>query len=278
MPGARRETFHQGLVFSLLGHAVLAIGLLWLKGFAPSGGPMIIAAGPGEGGTGGAIEVGVVGASEWLRFYPEFDVATLGEDRTAPPAVEKITAREATTEDTAEPIPGAKVKKEKESPDAKTTDRPMALSTERPYAPKNPRGSTSSTSALIGIPGSPFPADVRGGVGIGVGTGGLAGTPGGSEYGRRLQQALIGYYRLTPTEPQTSRFVMVRVRLSRNGRVLSINNGQLIPDSFIQRSGNIVIDARVVGALLELDRHPIPFPPGFLPGAQEAMVEIFFQY
>ena len=89
---------------------------------------------------------------------------------------------------------------------------------------------------------------------MGVGTGGPAGIPGGSEYGRRLQQALAGYYRLAPFNAQDPQFVIVHVRLNRNGRVLSIENGRLDPGSMIRKSRHSVINFRVEGALLELDR------------------------
>jgi len=282
IPGGPKQTLHRGILLSLLGHALVALGLIWVKSFVPSEGPTIIAAGPGEGGSGGTIEVGVVGASEWLRFYPEFDVATLGENPTPPPAVEDFSHQTETIhEETAVPIPGLKSKTENQPPEvSKTTDRPVARTPDKPYTPDKPGGATGSTSALLGIPGSPFPADVPGGVGIGVGTntGGVAGIPGGSEYGRRLQSALSSYYRLTPTDPANPRFVIVRVQIDRNGRILSLESGRLRPEVIIRTSGNIVIDSRVAGALLELDRHPIPFPPSFLAGVQEAIVEIYFQY
>jgi len=275
-----KETPHRGILFSLLGHGLVGLGLIWVKGFVPSGAPTIIAAGLGDGGSGGAIEVGVVGASAWLRLYPEFEVATLGDNPTAPPAVEDLTHQAETAyEETAVPIPGLKSKTEKPAPSvSKATDRPVARSPDKPYAPDKPSGETANTTALVGIPGSPFPGDVRGGIGIGVGSGGPAGIPGGSEYGRRLQNALIGYYRLTPTDLSNPKYVIVRIQIERSGRVLSLDNGRLRPDAFVQKSGKIVIDSRVTGALLELDRRPIPFPPGFLPGVQEAGVEIYFQY
>lgn len=280
--GELKVAFHQGLIFSLLGHLLLALGLIWAKGFMPGSGPMIIAAGPGEGDRGGAIEVGVVGASEWLRFYPEFDVATLGDDPTAPPATDDLSQQSETVQEEAPiPLPGLRSETADATPVmSKTTDRPVAPTPDKPYAREKSSGGTASTSALVGIPGSPLPGDVRGGVGIGAsgGIGGLAAIPGGSEYGRRLQSALSGYYRLTATDVHQDRFVIVRVRIDRRGHIRSLEGGRLHPDAYIRTSGHVVIDSRVAGALLELDRHPIPFPPGFLPGAQEAVAEIYFQY
>jgi hypothetical protein len=119
---------------------------------------------------------------------------------------------------------------------------------------------------------------MQGGVGIGVGARGPDGIPGGSEYGRRLQQALMRYYRLTPTDPQHAHFVIVQARIARSGHLLSVENGRLRPEAVVQKSGNIVVDNRVAGALLELDRQPIPFPPDFLLGVRDAVVEIYFQY
>jgi hypothetical protein len=119
---------------------------------------------------------------------------------------------------------------------------------------------------------------LRAGIGVGPGGAGPGGIPGGSDYGRRLQQALIGYYRYSPSPSASPRFVIARVTLSRTGRVLSVRDGRLDPMAFLSKSGNPVIDSRAEAALLELDRNPIPFPPDFLPGVREAVAEIYFQY
>jgi hypothetical protein len=156
------------------------------------------------------------------------------------------------------------------------TERPVSSVPARRYSPTEQRGTSSSSSALVGP--NLGQLGLRAGIGLGPGAGGYAGIPGGSDYGRRLQQALIGYYRFSPSASAGQRFVIVRVTISRTGRILSVTNGRLGPAAFMTRSGNPVIDSRVEAALLELDRNPIPFPPDFLPGVREAVADVYFQY
>jgi hypothetical protein len=263
---------------SLLGHVFLLLGLLWLGTYTVALGPTFIAAGPGDGpggqaGPGNAIEVGLIGASEFLRFSPEPETATLGNEPNESAGFEDVQQNIEEAEMTrAEPVPGRR--RETEA-NVKTTERPVSASPERPYAPDKPGTVSSSTSALIGMPGSPLPGRMTGGIGLGDIGGGI---PGGSDYGRRLQQALIGYYRLIPRQTTEPRYVIVRVRIARNGQILSVQDGQLDPTAFVHRSGNVVIDSRVAAALLEVNRNPIPFPANFLPGYREALAEIYFQY
>jgi len=270
----------RGILISLLGHGVLLVGLLWLGVHTGVLGPTFIAAGPGEGPggkavLGNAIEVGLVSASEFLRFRPEPAVATLGDETHGRPAIEDVQQKIEDADAAAEPIPGRRFEPEKK--EGKSTERPVSSSPEKPYTVERGAAASASTSAVIGRPGSPTPGRVTGGIGL-EDVGGGGGIPGGSEYGRRLQQALISYYRLIPRETTQPRYVIVRVRIARSGEILSIQNGRLDPEAFVQPSGNLVIDSRVTGALLELNRNPIPFPLDFLAGRREAVAEIYFQY
>lgn len=276
--GEHVVTLNSSLALSVIGHLLAALALIWVESFTPGNGPMITATGSGEGG-GEAIEVSVVGASEWLRFHQDFDVAAIGNDPTAPPAPDvQVQPPEVNDQQPPIPLPQQKPKAQDIASATLKTDRPVAPTPDKPYAANHPLGARASTSAIVGVPGSPFPGNVQGGVGISLGGGGLATIAGGSEYGRRLQSALSRYYRLTPLDMSQDRFVIVRVRIDRTGRVRSLDGGRLPPEAYLRASGHVVIDSRVAAALLELDRHPIPFPPGFLPGVQEAVVDIYFQY
>lgn len=252
------DLFGRSLLISLLAHVLMFSLLVGISHWrSPQTGVLIAAA--GEGTTGGAIAVGVVSASD----------------------IPALAAPDATLEAHTQPrhqssVPSAgkediTFEKPPRSPRSQPTDKPVAPGP-RLFSP--PRGGTTS-SAPSGSLTAPFGAQAGVGLGEGVGSGGI---PGGSDYGRRLQQALVSYYRYTPSHPGDSRFVVVRVRFDRTGKVLSIVNGRLDPLAFIVRSGNPVIDARVEAALLELNRNPIPFPGDFLPGVREAVAEIYFQY
>jgi len=269
------------MILSLILHATLGLVLIWIKGVGPDSGAVFIASGPGEGQGGGAIEVGVVGASELLRFSGRVDLGSLRSDVISQTTVERAYQIEdhiLPTQPT-ETIPKLSTEKTAIPDRAVSTERPVERTTERVISDTGIKSSTGP-SALIGTTGSPFPGNVRGGIGLGLSdlSGHGQGIPGGSEYGHRIQQALIGYYRLTPRAESNPQYVVVRVRIARDGRVLSINDGRLNPDAFVHKSGSVVIDTRVSAALLELDRHPIAFPPDFLPGVQEAIAEIYFQY
>lgn len=252
------DAYGRSLLVSVLAHALLFSLLVGLSHWRSPQSEILIAA-AGEGTMGGAISVGIVSASDIPALAaadPTLEAHTQLMHQTSLPSSGK-------EEITLEKLP--------RSPRSQPTDKPVAPAPRLFYPP---RGGTAP-SAIGGSLTAPFGA--RGGVGLGEGVG-SGGIPGGSDYGRRLQQALVSYYRYAPSNPGASRFVVVRVRFDRTGRVLSIVNGRLDPLAFVVRSGNPVIDARVEAALLELNRNPIPFPGDFLPGVREAFAEIYFQY
>jgi len=260
--------FDRWLAFSVAGHLALGLLLALLRFGGPTADFLVIAGPEGEGGGGSAIEVGLAEGWELARFFPQPITGTLGE---APgPSTVRIKQKIEAEDQPELALPGRKP--HPPEPRTLTTDRPV-LHGPRPYTGRQEIGGATSTHALVG-PTLPL----AGGVGLGAGPGGGTGIPGGSDYGRRLQQALSTYYRLTPTAALGQRFVIVRVRIARDGRILSIVNGRLDPAAFIRPSGNPIVDTRVEAALLELNRHPIPFPPDFLPGVREAIAEIYFQY
>lgn len=252
------DIYGRSLLISVLAHALLLCLLVGISRWRSPRNETFIAV-AGEGTTGGAVAIGIVSPSE---------VPSVAPSEAA------LEARKQLMHQSGGPSAG------KEDIALETPPRsPVSQPTEKPVAPaprlfSPPRIGTPS-AATGGSPTAPF--GLRGGIGIGEGFG-SQGIPGGSDYGRRLQQALMSYYRYTPSHSGNSRFVVVRVRFDRTGRVLSIVNGRLDPLAFVTRSGNPVIDARVEAALLELNRNPIPFPGDFLPGIREAFAEIYFQY
>lgn len=250
--------FRRSLLVSLIAHALLFSLLVGFSSRRPKQREILITA-AGEGGGGGAIPVGVVSTGD----IPSLAAPDLLGGKGPQMMHQVFPQGRGQEEITLEPTP--------RSPRSQPTEKPVT----RAPLPYSTTVSGTSPPSTAG----PSASGVRGGVGIGFGEGfGSRGIPGGSDYGRRLQQALIGYYRYAPTSSLGSRFVIVRVRFDRTGRILSIVNGRLDPLAFIVPSGNPVIDARVEAALLELNRNPIPFPGDFLPGIREAIAEIYFQY
>jgi len=262
------EGFGRWAFASLAGHALFIVGVVWL-GSAHHAEPLLIAPGGGNGGM--AIEVAIADASELVGLAALSHAASLGEEPGEPHTLPLKQGEEPLQEEGEIPS----LEKGRLDERKVLTERPVVSTPLRLYSPTEKRGASGSLSALVG---PSFGGGLRGGIGIGSGGGGGIGVPGGSDYGRRLQQALISYYRFSMSGSAGPRFVVTRVRISRSGRILTLVNGRLDPSAFIVRSGNPVIDSRVEGALLELDRNPIPFPADFLPGATEAVAEIYFQY
>src|SRR6266404_5272109 len=155
--------------------------------------PEIVAAGPGEGGEGGggSIEVGVADKSAILGFAKPQPVAYVGDtdDAINNTRVESVRKPDPNSEALLPPT-------EKAVPDPKSlkTDRPVVNQQEKIFTGKDERGRSAAQTAQVGRSfGSPTPAALIGGVGIGSGggVGGGTGLPGGSEYGRRIQ-AILG--------------------------------------------------------------------------------------
>jgi hypothetical protein len=276
--GGRADASRLGLVLSLVFHVLLLGGLLlWFQSNAVQ---QIVAAGEGEGGEGGggSIEVGVADPSAILGFAKPQPVAFVGNENNPVNNARVETERPATPPDAEEALlpPTEKVKP---SPDAIKTDRPVAPQQEKIFTGKEERGQSNSPSAQVGRSfGSPTPAAV-GGIGIGAGGGYGVGTglPGGSAYGRLIQQILSRNYNPPAIDSAEPQYVIILVKISRDGTITSISNGRVSPSFIKRRSSNALVNNAAERAVLAAN--PLPaFPAGFLSNAQEAVAEVWFRY
>jgi hypothetical protein len=241
--------------------------------------PEIIAAGPGEGGEGGggSIEVGVTDKSAILGFAKPQPISQLGDtdDAINNTRIETERRKDLVSEALLPPT-------EKDVPDPKTlkTDRPVVNQQERIFTGKDERGRSQNQSAQVGRSfGSPTPAALIGGVGIGSGGGFGSGTglPGGSEYGRRIQAILGRNYSPPAIDSGNIQYVVILIRIARDGRILSLSGGRVASSYIKQRSANAQVNYAAERAVIAADPLP-PFPSGFLAGAQEATAEVWFRY
>lgn len=236
----------------------------------------IVAAGEGQGSGESAIEVGVVEAGQ-LGFTLPRAVSFVGEEKNA--ANNEVVETEAPKPDSnAEVLPSTKTTpKPKEK--LTTTGRPTANQTSQIVSPTPLRGGSANTNVEVGRSfGSPVPA-MAGGVGLGSGANlGSGGVPGGSEYGRRIQMILSRSYNPPATNDASGmQYVVVQLRIARDGRILSLANGRVAPNYFKKRSANNLVNYAAERAVIASNPLP-PFPNGFLMGAQEAVAEIWFRY
>jgi hypothetical protein len=240
---------------------------------------VFIAAGDGSG-DGSVIDVGVVDAGELSSFgisLPK-SVTLTGEVEDTPNNVPLKTAL-------TEPPPDAEIlpsdKQQKPNPKDKTTERPVAKKTDILFSKTPLRGGTTDNKIEVGTSsGSQVPSMVRG-VGVGSGTNlGGSGIPGGSDYGRRLQNILSRNFNPPAiNDINGTQYVIIHLRIARDGRILSLAGGRLAPVYFKRRSSNELINYAAERAVLaaNVDGLP-PFPNGFLIGAQEALAEVWFRY
>jgi len=263
-----------GILLSIALHLAIAAALIlatqrWMT-------TEIVAAGPGEGGEGGggAIDVGVADATAILGFAKPQPISNIGDrdDRINNASVEHK-PREEETDDV---VP--RTDKEPLDPKSVKTDKPVVNQTERIFTGKEERGKTDTTSAQVGRTyGTPTPA-MPGGVAIGSGGGGGTGLPGGSEYGRRIQRILSGWYRPPQLDEATVQTVVIILRISRDGRILNLGDiNRFDPSSIRQRAQNALITNAAVSAINSSNPLP-PIPPGTLPGVDEVSVNLIFRY
>ena len=239
----------------------------------------IVAAGPGEGGEGGggSIEVGVADKAAVLGFAKPQPVAYVGDtdDAINNTRVESVRKPDPNSEALLPPT-------EKAVPDPKSlkTDRPVVNQQERIFTGKDERGRSAAQTAQVGRSfGSPTPAALIGGVGIGSGggVGGGTGLPGGSAYGRLIQSILGRNYTPPGSESSEVQYVIIRLRIASDGTILSISGGRVAPAYIKQRSSNALVNNAAERAVLA--SNPLPrFPSGFLAGVQEATAEVWFRY
>src|SRR5262245_2912701 len=236
----------------------------------------IVAAGEGQGSGESMIEVGTVDARA-LGFTLPRPVSFVGDEKntannevveTEPPKPDPDSAVLPPTRST--PAPKEKLQ---------TTNRPTANQTTQIVSPTPLRGSNSPTSVEVGRSfGSQVPSMTRG-VGVSSGTNlGPSGVPGGSEYGRRIQMILSRNYNPPLTNDASGpQYVIVLLRIARDGRILSLVNGRVAPNYFKKRSANDLVNYAAERAVIASNQLP-PFPNGFLMGAQEGVAELWFKY
>lgn len=270
------QRFSTFTIASIVVHVLIFASLFFWMG--KSSAPMIVAAGPGEGGEGGggAVQVGVSDGSEILGFKPKKNVSYLGDDTKDRINNERLQFV-AEREEAVESLPD---KKRVEDPEARKTNLPVATKEERLYSKTTRRGASGDDTASVGSTyGSPKPA-IQGGIGIGAGTGGLGtGLPGGSEYGRRIQTILSRNF----TPPQIAvngvSNVVVYIKISRDGKITSVVSGRVPRQYFKISSANDQLNFAAERAIIATAAQGLPpFPVGFLSGVQEAVAEVWFQY
>jgi hypothetical protein len=236
----------------------------------------IIAAGEGQSAGDGAIEVGVVEARQLGLTTPR-SVSFLGkaDDAANNEIVERETPKTASD---AEVLPG-ETKPTPKPENSTKTDRPTANQTEQLVTKKPLQGKSSNTNVEVGRSfGSQTPA-MAGGVGVGTAANlGAGGVPGGSDYGRLIQRILSRNYQPpVSTDGGETQYVIVQLRISREGRILSLAGGRVAADYMKRRSSNGLVNNAAERAVIASNPLP-PFPNGFLLGSQEAVAEIWFRY
>src|SRR5262249_3262205 len=236
----------------------------------------IVAAGGGQGNG----ERGIEGGNKEGR-KPGFTKPPAGSVRGG----DKNTANNEVVETEApKPDPNAVVlPSTKSTPTPKeklmTTNRPTANQTSQIVSPTPLRGRSSDTSVDVGRSyGSQVPS-MTAGVGVSSGANlGPSGGPGGSEYGRRIHRMSSRNYNPPATnDAGGTQYVIVQLRIARDGRILSLVNGRVASNYFKKRSANDLVNYAAERAVIASNQLP-PFPNGFLMGAQEAVAEIWFRY
>ncbi|MFY9557809.1 MAG: TonB C-terminal domain-containing protein [Blastocatellia bacterium] len=275
--GARESSSRLGVALSLALHAIIFAALFVAFNRVVSS--EIVAAGPGEGGEGGggSIEVGVADKSAILGFAKPQPVSYVGDTNDAINNTRVETARREEAHPDALLPPT-----EKNIPDPKSqkTDRPVVNQQERIFTGKDERGRSATQTAQVGRSfGTATPAALIGGVGIGSGGGFGSGTglPGGSEYGRRIQAILGRNYSPPAIDSSDVQYVVILLRIARDGRILSIAGGRVAGNYIKRRSANAQVNYAAERAVIASD--PLPqFPSGFLASSREATAEVWFRY
>jgi TonB C terminal len=259
---------------SVVLHVALMVMCAWV--FRQPISTEIVAAGEGQGSGESVIEVGVVEAGQLGLTLPR-SISTIGEDES--PANNLNIERDIPKPDIdAEVLPSDK--QPPKPKDTNRTDRPTPNQPDQLVTKQPLRGNSSNTNVEVGRTfGSQTPAMTKG---VGVGTGanlGASGVPGGSAYGRIIQQILSNNYNpQTINDAAGTQYVIVQLRIARDGRILSVVNGRVVPSHIKRRSSNELINSAVERAIIaSRDRLPA-FPNGFLMSSQEAVAEIWFRY
>lgn len=262
----------QGALLSLLLHLLL-LGGAFLYFRAPLT-TEIVAAGEGAAAGSGAIEVGVVEAGQLGLSAPRS--VSLPGDQPDAPNNEFLETAASTPETEAELL--ERTKSERSQTADRQTDRPTARQSDQ-FVSRTPlRGGSDNRQVEVGrSAGSQVPS-LSGGVGVGSGGGPTGnGLPGGSEYGRRIQLILSRNYNPPVVSTVATEFVIVQLRIARDGRILSLTNGRLNQSYLKRRSSIDLVNYAAERAVIASNPLP-PFPNGFLMESQEATAEIWFRY
>jgi outer membrane biosynthesis protein TonB len=236
----------------------------------------IVAAGEGQGSGEGVIEVGTVEARA-LGFTLPRAISFVGDEKNTANN-EVVETKPPEPDSKAEVLPSTKTTpqpKEKLT----TTDRPTANQTSQIVSPTPLRGSSTNTNVEVGRSfGSQVPT-MMAGVGVSSGANlGPSGVPGGSAYGRLIQSILSRNYNPPVTsDAGGTQYVIVQLRIARDGRILSLVNGRVASNYFKKRVANDLVNYAAERAVIASSPLP-PFPNGFLMSAQEAVAEIWFRY
>ena len=229
----------------------------------------IVAAGEGQGSGENVMEVSTVDG-KLLGFTPPRVVSSVGDQENTPNN-ELVSTAAPPPDPSAEVLPSTKPTP---TPKDKLTNRPTADQTAQ-FVSKTPlRGGSSDTSVDIGRT-----FGVQAGVGLSSGVNlGQNGVPGGSAYGRLIQNILSRNYNPPMlSDASGTQYVLVQLRIARDGRILSLVNGRIAPSYFKRRSANDLINNAAERAVIASNPLP-PFPNGFLMNAQDGVAEILFRY
>ncbi len=273
------QQFFTAAVFSLVAHALLFALVFFWVGRLPN--VLIIAAGEGEGGEsgGGAVKVGIADASELIGFDKKKErVSSFTEEKENKDKFNNEIVKHEDTETKPEEVLETKKKQDLE---AKKTNLPVQEKTNRVWSRTTQKASSNETTANIGTTaGSTKPA-IRGGIGIsdstnsGIGTG----LPGGSEYGRRIQNILSRNFTPPTITVNGTVNVIIYIKISRDGKVTSVVGGRVPRNYFKQLSPYDQLNYAAERAVIATATQGLPpFPGNFLVGTQEAVAEIWFQY
>jgi TonB C terminal len=273
---SRMSSPRMGVILSIALHAAVLAGLfIWAHRVATT---EIVAAGPGEGGEGGggSIEVGITDRTAILGFAKPQTVSYVG-DKDEPINNAKVETLRKENESPEALLPPT----EREAVDPKSvkTDRPVVNQQEKIFTGKEERGRSDAQTVQQGHSyGSPTPTFIGGvGIGSGGGFGGGTGLPGGSPYGRLIQMIFSRNFNPSQIDSDGVQTVVMALRISRDGKILSVVGGRVTPATIRQRSGSALVNFAAERAVLGSDPLP-PFPVGFLPGQQEASVILIFRY
>ncbi|MBL8150518.1 MAG: TonB C-terminal domain-containing protein [Blastocatellia bacterium] len=272
--GLSSQGFGKSGLISAAAHLVLFLFLFVWMGRSPD--VMIIAAGEGEGGGGGgAIQIGIADAAE-LGFAKPQKVNYQGSDPNETVNNVKLKHEKEQEQDPELLL----TKKEKKDEKEKKTNLPVAPRIERTWSSKPREASSQNNTADAGRSYGSRKPGIVGGIGIGEGDNSIGtGLPGGSEYGRRIQNILSRNFTPPQLNVTSVSNVIIYVKIARDGRITSVAGGRVPKTYFKKNSPYEQLNFAAERAIIATATQGLPpFPNGFLNGVQEAVAEVWFQY